>query len=63
MPKTSPRIFFILGLIGENIFDQVHPTEQDKSTLPSSVLKMKTLDIHISIILALFEKILGSFAA
>ena len=32
--KNITKDFFILGLIGENIFDQVYPTEQDKSTLP-----------------------------
>ena len=59
MPKTSPRIFPYEGSMVKICL--INCTELSKFSLiiPPCVLKIETLDIHIFLILALNEKILG----
>ena len=61
MSKTSPRIFSFKVSIVEIYLIKCTQLSKLHLTCSSSVLKMETLNIHIFLIFAFIENILGSF--
>ena len=59
--QNITKYFSIKRLYSENMFDQVHQTEQDLPDVSPFCTKNETLNVHIFLILALYEKILGTF--